>query len=388
MPILIEDLAYLETEIKNFRRDLHMYPELGFNETRTSLKIAEELKSSGVEVSTEVGITGVVGVLKKGHGTKNIMLRADMDALPINEKISHHYTSKNPGVMHACGHDGHTAMLLGAAKFLANNDCFSGTVYFVFQPNEEHGLGAKAMLEDGLLERFPAKEIYGIHNLPGAPLGEFSTRVGVICASETLFEITIEGRGGHSSMPHLGVDTIVVGSELVTSIQTIVSRKLDPGSTVVVSVTEFISDGARNVLPGKTVLKGDIRAHYSKDRIKVQKLLKQICNGVAKLHGVKIKISIKNEFIETNNSKAQIENAIKAANGLGCKIISDRPPMSFSEDFAQFASKIPGCFLLMGNGIEGANSQPLHSSDYDFNDEALMIGAGFWSRLVSNQLKS
>ena len=388
MPILIEDLAYLEKELKNFRQDLHMHPELGFDEKRTSLKIAEELKSSGIEVSTEVGKTGVVGVLKKGNGTKNIMLRVDMDALPIHEESSHHYTSKNPGIMHACGHDGHSTMLLGAAKFLANNDCFSGTVNFVFQPNEEHGLGAKAMLEDGLLERFPAKEIYGIHNLPGAPLGEISTRVGVICASETLFEIIIEGRGGHSSMPHLGVDTILVGSELVTSIQTIVSRKLDPGSTAVVSVTEFISDGKRNVLPGKTVLKGDIRTHNLKDRNKVQKFLKQICNGVAKLHGVKIKICIKSEFIDTKNSRTPIENALKAANGLGCKVISDRPPMSFSEDFAQFASKRPSCFLLIGNGLEGANSQPLHSSDYDFNDEALIIGAGFWSRLVSNQLKS
>ena len=191
MPILIEDLAYLEKELKNFRQDLHMHPELGFDEKRTSLKIAEELKRSGIEVSTEVGKTGVVGVLKKGNGTKNIMLRADMDALPIHEESSHHYTSKNPGIMHACGHDGHSTMLLGAAKFLSNNDCFSGTVNFVFQPNEEHGLGAKAMLEDGLLERFPAKEIYGIHNLPGAPLGEISTRVGVICASETLFEIRL-----------------------------------------------------------------------------------------------------------------------------------------------------------------------------------------------------
>ena len=241
----IDNLSYLAEELKTFRQDLHKNPELGFKEIRTSKKIYNELKDMGLDVYSNIGKTGIVGVLKKGNGNKRIMLRADMDALPIQETSNHDYISQNPGVMHACGHDGHTTMLLGAAKYLSKKNTFSGTVYFVFQPNEEHGLGAKAMLDDGLLKLCPTQEIYGMHYLPGSPLGEISSREGVICASETLFEINILAKGGHSSMPHLGVDSILVGSDLVMSIQTIVSRKLKPGTGSVISVTEFNSDGSR-----------------------------------------------------------------------------------------------------------------------------------------------
>ena len=226
MPVSINDLKYLDKELKVFRRDLHKYPELGFKEIRTSKKVYDELKGLDLEVHPDIGKTGVVGVLKRGDSNKKIMLRADMDALPIKETSNHKYTSKNSGVMHACGHDGHITMLLGAAKYLTKKSNLSGTVYFIFQPNEEHGLGAKAMIDDGLLERFPAQEIYGMHNLPGAPLGEISSRQGVICASETLFEINVAGKGGHSSMPHLGVDSILVGSDIVVAIQNILSMLL------------------------------------------------------------------------------------------------------------------------------------------------------------------
>ena len=383
----IDNLSYLAEELKTFRQDLHKNPELGFKEARTSKKIYNELKDMGLDVYSNIGKTGVVGILKKGNGNKRIMLRAAMDALPSQETSNHDYISQNPGVMHACGHDGHTTMLLGAAKYLSKKNTFSGTVYFVFQPNEEHGLGAKAMLDDGLLKLCPTQEIYGMHNLPGSPLGEISSREGVICASETLFEINILAKGGHSSMPHLGVDSILVGSDLVMSIQTIVSRKLKPGTGSVISVTEFNSDGSRNIMPGNTILKGDFRAFNSKDRLDIQKHLKQICNGASKLHNVKIDISFNNEFIETFNSKKPLLKSISVAEILGLKVIPDRTAMTFSEDFSQFSKIKPSCFILMGNGIEGINSQPLHSSNYDFNDEALIIGATFWSRLVESQLK-
>ncbi len=387
MPVSINDLKYLDKELKLFRRDLHKYPELGFKEIRTSKKVYDQLKGLDLEVYADIGKTGVVGVLKRGNSNKKIMLRADMDALPIKETSNHKYTSKNSGVMHACGHDGHTTMLLGAAKYLTKKSNLSGTVYFIFQPNEEHGLGAKAMIDDGLLERFPAQEIYGMHNLPGAPLGEISSRQGVICASETLFEINVAGKGGHSSMPHLGVDSILVGSDIVVAIQTILSRKLKPGTGSVISVTEFITDGSRNILPGNALLKGDFRAFNSKDRMSIQKNLKQICYGISKLHNIKIEINFKNEFIETINSKKPLFKSLKAAKELGLKIIPNRKPMPFSEDFAHFSKVKPSCFILMGNGTDGDNANPLHSSNYDFNDEALVIGASFWTGLVESQLK-
>ncbi len=387
MPVSINDLKYLDKELKLFRRDLHKYPELGFKEIRTSKKVYDQLKGLDLEVYADIGKTGVVGVLKRGNSNKKIMLRADMDALPIKETSNHKYTSKNSGVMHACGHDGHTTMLLGAAKYLTKKSNLSGTVYFIFQPNEEHGLGAKAMIDDGLLERFPAQEIYGMHNLPGAPLGEISSRQGVICASETLFEINVAGKGGHSSMPHLGVDSILVGSDIVVAIQTILSRKLKPGTGSVISVTEFITDGSRNILPGNALLKGDFRAFNSKDRMSIQKNLKQICYGISKLHNIKIEINFKNEFIETINSKKPLFKSLKAAKELGLKIIPNRKPMPFSEDFAHFSKVKPSCFILMGNGTDGDNAKPLHSSNYDFNDEALVIGASFWTGLVESQLK-
>ena len=387
MPVSINDLKYLDKELKLFRRDLHKYPELGFKEIRTSKKVYDQLKGLDLEVYADIGKTGVVGVLKRGNSNKKIMLRADMDALPIKETSNHKYTSKNSGVMHACGHDGHTTMLLGAAKYLTKKSNLSGTVYFIFQPNEEHGLGAKAMIDDGLLERFPAQEIYGMHNLPGAPLGEISSRQGVVCASETLFEINVAGKGGHSSMPHLGVDSILVGSDIVVAIQTILSRKLKPGTGSVISVTEFITDGSRNILPGNALLKGDFRAFNSKDRMSIQKNLKQICYGISKLHNIKIEINFKNEFIETINSKKPLFKSLKAAKELGLKIIPNRKPMPFSEDFAHFSKVKPSCFILMGNGTDGDNANPLHSSNYDFNDEALVIGASFWTGLVESQLK-
>lgn len=370
-------------DLKKIRHDFHRYPELGFQETRTKQRLIEILQSLNIE--THEG-AGVVGVLKAGTGNRAIGLRADMDALPITEKSTHDYVSGTSGVMHACGHDGHMTMLLGAAMELARTRDFDGTVILIFQPNEEHGLGAKQMIADGVLEQFPVDEIYAIHNLPGAPVGEVSTRDGMICASETLFEIAINGQGGHASMPHVGRDAITIGAELVQSIQTIISRKLPAGAGAVVSVTEFITNGQRNVLPGEAVLKGDFRALNPDDRLAIEKLMTQMANGICAAHGVTCQLSFRTEFIETINATTPTMAAVRVAENMGLDTIGNRKPMTFSEDFAHFNAAIPGCFFLLGNGVSGAHGQPLHSDDYDFNDELLGIGSKLWSALVRDRL--
>lgn len=373
----------LGSDLKTLRRAFHQDPELGFDEVRTKAKIANLLRNCGIEVHEGVG---VVGILRSGSGNRAIGLRADMDALPIQEASRHTYVSQNQGVMHACGHDGHMTMLLAAAEALAAEPDFSGTIVFLFQPNEEHGLGAKAMLEEGLLEQFPIDEVYGIHNLPGAPLGQMSTRKGLICASESLFEIQISGQGGHASMPHTGRDALTIGAEMVSALQTIVSRKLAPGAGAVVSVTEFLTDGQRNVLPGQATLKGDVRAQNPRDRDEVEKIMRQMASGLAAAHGVNATVSFQTEFVETINAPDPTDAAIRAATDIGLDVLPDREPMTFSEDFAHFANAVPGCFVLMGNGESGPYAQPLHSNDYDFNDALLPYGRDFWVSLVKNRL--
>jgi hippurate hydrolase len=365
------------------RRDFHKHPELGFDEARTKQRLADLLGEFGLEV--HVG-SGVVGILRAGTGNRAIGLRADMDALPITEQSSHDYASQNPGVMHACGHDGHMTMLLGAANALAASRDFDGTVVFLFQPNEEHGLGAQAMIDEGVLDRFPIEEVYAIHNLPGTATGQISTRVGLICSSESLFEISIKGQGGHASMPQSGRDAITIAAETIQALQTIVARKLAPGAGAVVSVTEIITDGQRNVLPGQATLKGDVRARSPQDRETIRVLMQRIVDGIAHAHGVTATFKFDTEFIETINSETQTNAVLRAAKSAGQPAIGDREPMSFSEDFAHFAAKRPGCFLLLGNGMDGPNGQPLHSAKYDFNDDLIPIGVRFWSELVRDRL--
>ncbi len=376
-------MSAFQEKLIQIRHDIHRNPELGFQETRTKALVAARLEELGLDVHEGAG---VVGVLKAGNGNRSIMLRADMDALPIHETSTHDYISATPGVMHACGHDGHTTMLLGAAELLAKQPDFDGTVVFLFQPNEEHGLGAQAMIGEGVLDDFPVQEVYAIHNLPGAPLGQLSTRPGQICASESLFEISISGQGGHASMPHVGVDAITVGAELVCSLQTIVSRKLAPGAGAVVSVTEFETDGQRNVLPGCATLKGDVRARVPSDRDAVRRLMQQIIDGVAATHQVNIDMTFNTEFIETINAEVPTLAAVEVGQSSGLETIGNRPAMSFSEDFAHFCAAVPGCFLLLGNGESGSHAQPLHASDYDFNDDLLSLGAEYWVNLVQARL--
>ncbi len=370
-------------KLSALRQEFHRFPELGFKEERTKAKVATFLREMGLEVHEGAG---VVGVLRAGKGNRAIGLRADMDALPIDETSDHDYCSETPGVMHACGHDGHMTMLLGAAQALAADPGFDGTVVFLFQPNEEHGLGAQAMIEEGVLEQFPIEEVYAIHNLPGAPVGQVSTRPGLICSSESLFEITIKGQGGHASMPQAGRDAITIGAEIVQALQTIVARKLAPGAGAVVSVTEFLTDGQRNVLPGTAILKGDVRARTPDDRKEIDGYMRQIAEGIAAAHGVAVDVGFNTEFIETINAQSPTDAVIRAANAAGLDTVPDRQPMSFSEDFAHFSAAVPGCFLLLGNGETEAHGQPLHSSDYDFNDALLPIGATFWTKLVRDRL--
>ena len=366
-------------KLTELRHEFHQYPELGFQETKTKTKIAKFLRANGLEVIEGVG---VIGVLRSGSGSKTIGLRADMDALPIQETSKHAYSSKHPGVMHACGHDGHTTMLLGAAEELANSLDFDGTVIFIFQPNEENGLGAKAMLNEGILSSFQISEIFALHNLPGTETGRIITRKGLICSSESLFEISLKGQGGHASMPHVGRDTISVGSEIIQSLQNIISKKLAPGSGSVLSVTEFTSDGARNVLPGISLIKGDVRSRNKEDRLEIKRLMSTLVEGISDAHEITGEVSFETEFVETINSNDQTEIVIAVAEELGLSLDRNCEPMSFSEDFAHFANVVPGCFFLLGNGQTGCVSSPLHSSSYDFNDELLPIGVKIWSRIV------
>jgi len=371
-----------------WRHDFHRHPELGFEEHRTSAHVAELLEGFGIEVHQGVGQTGVIGVLQRGNATRSIGLRADMDALPIQETNSFDHRSVNEGKMHACGHDGHTAMLLGAAKHLAENGRFNGRVVFIFQPNEEHGLGAAAMIEDRLFDDFNVDEVYGMHNIPGMEIGTFATRAGPITASESLFEIEISARGGHAAMPHMGVDAIVVGSEIVGALQTVVARKLNPGLNGVVSVTEFETDGKRNVLPGRAVLRGDARALTPEINATIEARMRQIVEGTCLAHGVTATVSYETIFPPTINAPEASDAAMHAARSLVGAAGADGncPPKLFSEDFAHLAAAKPGCFVLIGNGTDGAHARPLHANDYDFCDDALVIGSSFWVTLVEQQL--
>ena len=382
--------AHLSAEMTAWRRDFHANPELGFAETRTAARVAELLESFGLEVHRGIGQTGVVGVLQRGNGTRAVGLRADMDALPIRETTGAAHASLTKGVMHACGHDGHMAMLLGAAKHLAAHGQFNGRVVFIFQPSEEHGQGAQAMIADGLFERFAVDQVFAIHNMPGLPVGQMETRAGAMTASEALFEIDIRARGGHAALPHLGVDAITVAAQVVGALQTIVSRKLDPAQNGVVSVTEFIADGGRNVLPGSAILKGDARALSPEINATIEARMRELVTGTCAAHDVTGEIGYETIFAPTiNDAEAVAAVARAGAAALGAANVDTSCfPKLFSEDFAHMAMARPGCFLLMGNGTTGAHARPLHASGYDFNDAGLVPGADVWVHLVQDALSA
>ncbi len=380
----------LHNQLVEWRHDLHMHPQISFEEEFASNKVANLLKDFGIEVHQGIAKTGVVGVLKKGTSNKSIGIRADMDALPINEINTFSYKSTIENRMHACGHDGHTTMLLGAAKYLAEKGNFDGTVYFIFQPDEENTLGAKTMIEEGLFTNFSVDEVYGMHNIPGMEVGTFGTRKGGITTSENLFEILIKGKGGHAALPHMSKDTIIIGSQIILALQTIVSRKLDPVAAGVVSVTEFITDGKKNVLPGNGLIKGDARAFSQDTNLKIEKNMRQIVEGICESFGVSAEVKYETTCPVTFNQTKQAEAATKAAITLlgDDKCDGDIDPRPFSEDFSIMSENIPGCFVLMGNGTSGSYGRPLHSADYDFNDELLVKGSSYWVELAEQQLQT
>ena len=379
----------LHNKLVEWRQDLHMNPQIGFEEEYASEKVASLLKDFGLEVHKGIAKTGVVGVLKKGSGNKGIGIRADMDALPIQETNTFNYKSKIENRMHACGHDGHTTMLLGAAKHLADHGNFDGTVYFIFQPDEENCFGAKTMIEEGLFTKFAIDEVYAMHNIPGMEVGTFATKKGTITSSENLFEISFEGKGGHAALPHMTKDAITIGSQIISALQTIVSRKLDPVEKGVVSVTEFITDGKKNILPGNGLIKGDARALSDKSNEIIEKNMRQLVKGICDVHGIPYEVSYKTACPVTFNESQQAESATKAAMTLLGKENSngDCEPRLFSEDFSILSAAKPGCFVLMGNGTSGSHSKSLHASNYDFNDELLVIGSSYWTELAEQQLK-
>ena len=379
----------LHNKLIEWRQELHMNPQIGFEEEYASEKVASLLKDFGLEVHKGIAKTGVVGVLKKGSGNKGIGIRADMDALPIQETNTFNYKSKIENRMHACGHDGHTTMLLGAAKHLAEHGNFDGTVYFIFQPDEENCFGAKTMIEEGLFTKFAIDEVYAMHNIPGMEVGTFATKKGTITSSENLFEISFEGKGGHAALPHMTKDAITIGSQIISALQTIVSRKLDPVEKGVVSVTEFITDGKKNILPGNGLIKGDARALSDKSNEIIEKNMRQLVKGICDVHGIPYEVSYKITCPVTFNESKQAESATKAAMTLLGEENSngDCEPRLFSEDFSILSAAKPGCFVLMGNGTSGSHARPLHASNYDFNDELLVIGSSYWAALAEQQLK-
>jgi hippurate hydrolase len=380
--------ATLQETMQAWRHDIHRHPELAFEEQRTANKVAELLTGFGLEVHRSIGKTGVVGVLKKGNSERAIGLRADMDALKILEQNTFEYRSAHQGKMHACGHDGHTAMLLGAAQYLASKGEFDGSVVFIFQPAEEHGEGARAMIEDGLFERFPVDSVFAIHNFPSLATGKFAIRAGSIMAAEDNFEITINGVGCHAAMPHLGRDPIVIGAEIVTAMQSLVSRSLDPMDSAVVSFTEFLTNGTINVVPGQVALKGDTRSLTTVVQEHIESTMERIVSGICAAHGASYEFSYRRNFVPTVNTPAEAEIAADVARSVvGAEnVVGDSRPVMTSEDFGYMLQARPGAYLLLGNGEEGIGGCSLHNPNYDFNDDILSIGADFWIALIENQL--
>ncbi|GAA2843510.1 hippurate hydrolase [Aminobacter aminovorans] len=379
------DQKSLVAEMTVWRRDLHAHPEFGFEEKRTSAFVATQLRAFGLEVVEGIGGTGVVGTLRRGSGNRSIALRADMDALRIAEQASHDHPSQNPGVMHACGHDGHTAMLLGAAKLLASDGGFDGTVRFIFQPAEEWGKGALAMLDDGLMARFPFDEIYGLHNMPGLPVGHFETRPGPIMSAEDNFEILLRGLGGHAARPHLGREVLVAACAVVTNLQTIVSRRLSPADISVVSVTELITDGTRNALPGFACILGDARSFRPEVSAEIERQMRIIAEGTALTHNCTAEVTYSREFVPLINDIEATAAAVEAAASVFATgaVNGKGEIVTASEDFARFLDHVPGCFAYIGNGEASA---PLHNPSFDFNDDALIHGVRFHAAIARQRL--
>ena len=382
-PAFLADLAAI-------RRDIHAHPELAFNETRTADIVAAELAKYGLEVHRGIAKTGVVGVIRSGSSPRMIGLRADMDALPLKEMNEFPHRSKNEGCMHACGHDGHTTMLLGAARYIAEHRYeigFDGTVVFIFQPAEESEGGAAVMIEDGLFEKFPVEAVFGLHNWPGIPVGEMAVMPGPVMAGTCAFEITVRGHGCHAAMPHQGIDTIVAASQLVQALQTVVARNLHPCDAAVVSVTQFHSGSAWNIIPEEAVLRGTIRSFKPEVQQTVERAIERLCSGVAAANGAQIGVVFDHRYPATVNSAAETDicRQVAAATLGDDKVRKDELPSMGAEDFAYMLREKPGCYVWLGNG-PGTGGCTLHNPHYDFNDGIIALGVRYWVNLVAQTL--
>jgi amidohydrolase len=387
MPIL-NRIADLHPEITAWRHDIHAHPELLFDVHRTAGMVAEKLKSFGCDqVVTGIGQTGVVGVIhgRKGTGHRAIGLRADMDALPIEEANDLPYRSTVPGKMHACGHDGHTAMLLGAAKYLAETRNFTGSAVIIFQPAEEGGGGGREMVKDGLMDRFAIEEVYGMHNYPGLPIGQFALRPGPLMAAADRIRIEIEGKGGHAARPHYSVDTILVAAQMINQIQSIVSRNVDPLESAVISITMVEAGNTDNVIPQTALLRGTARSLIPEVQDLLEKRLHEVVDGTARLHGAKAKLTYRRDYPVTRNHDRQTAFAATvAAEVVGWERVDDKvAPVMGAEDFSFMLNERPGAFIFVGNG----ESAGLHHPAYNFNDEVIPVGTSYWVKLVETALR-
>ena len=385
MPI-VNRVADLHDEITEWRRDLHAHPELQYDVHRTAGSVSERLKSFGCDdVVAGIGRTGVVGVIRgRKPGAKVIGMRADMDALPIEEATTVAYKSTVPGKMHACGHDGHTAMLLGAAKYLAETRNFAGTAVVIFQPAEEGGAGARAMMDDGLFDRFGIEEVFGMHNYPGMPISQFAIRSGPMMASTDTISIELEGVGGHAAWPHFGVDTVLVGAQIVNQLQSIVARNVDPLHAAVISICMFQAGHTDNVIPQQAKLRGTARALSPKVRDLLQKRVREVVEGTARAYGAKAELTYTTGYPVLVNEEHKTAFAAGVAREVAGKdkVNTDCAPLMGAEDFAFMLQERPGAFIYIGNG----NSAQLHNPAYDFNDEAIPVGTSYWVRLAETAL--
>lgn len=386
MPI-VNRIAEFHDEMTAWRRDLHTHPELGFEEHRTSDVVAAKLESFGIEVHRGIAGTGLVGVLKSGSSGRTIGLRADMDALPILERGEgdRPHRSVNDGVMHACGHDGHTTMLLGAAKYLAETKNFDGTVHFIFQPAEEGKGGGDRMVQEGLFDRFPCDTVFGMHNIPGIPIGSFAVSPGPMMAARDNFEITIKGRGSHGAMPHHGIDPVLVGAHMVMALQSITSRNLDPLKALVISVTQFHAGHAFNVVPDDMVLRGTCRVFDPEVQNSLPDRITKIMEGVCATFGATAELNYIKGYLATINDPEQAGIAADIAERVAGTERVDRAPQPVmgAEDFSYMLNQRPGAYIWAGNG----DTAGVHHPDYDFNDDGLPHGASFWAQLVEDRLK-
>jgi hippurate hydrolase len=388
---LVEPILAHQSELETIRRDIHAHPELCYEEQRTADVVAARLTAWGIPVVRGLGITGVVGIIKNGTSERAIGLRADMDALPMQELNTFEHASRHAGKMHACGHDGHTAMLLGAAHYLSQNRNFDGTVYLIFQPAEEGGAGARRMIDDGLFERFTMDAVYGMHNWPGMAAGSFGVVAGPMMASSNEFRVVVKGKGGHAAQPHRGIDPVMVAVQIAQAWQTIISREKNPLDTAVLSITQIHAGSATNVIPDEAVMIGTVRTFTTEVLDLIQRRMGEMANGVAAAFNAGVDFSFKRNYPPLVNHPAQTAFAIEAMKAVvgEDKVDANVEPTMGAEDFAFMLQAKPGCYVFLGNGDgahrlggHGLGPCQLHNGSYDFNDELLPIGASYWVRLV------